>query len=788
MLAWWTRLCLLAFALAVLDSCYSQSLSTHAIVKGSVFDKKSQESIPGVSIYLQNKRLGCIADSSGAFILYVPPGQDTLVFRHVGYQMSHRALSLKPGQVINLEQSLAPQVLEGEEIRISAERFSGKMGQFRIHAPELRDMPSPLPDPIQALQTMPGVYSINDQSHFYSVHGGSYDENLIYLDGFELYQPHLVRKGIAENPSLVNPLLVKSINLHSSAFPVTFGDKMSSVLDITYRDSLKTGLSGIAKIGAIGINAALFYESPNRKTKVLSALRKVRYGYLFGVLQTQGEYSPEFVDWQFTVKQKLNDHWAFQVLGVQALSDYYLLPDNWEYKIFRMFESAYTRSDMRGLESFGFQTRLTGVRFDYAHPNGLQMRWLNSIHEQWEKEDTHISEKIYYLDTILEAPGPDHYKDKSEREHLVDADLHFKQFTSLLTTSYGQAGYRLTAGFEFKMNHTRDEITERQSETNLYGLIYQYPALNYQHGVTRRHHFWSHYIQGRYHLGEKISGSTGVRWLYASVNQEWVMQPRISLRWLYSPESEFSVAIGRYAQPPLYKELQFLRVPEKDLLIQKSDQIVVGAFKKLQPDLEIKIDVFYKKYTDLISYDLRDVRMRYSGYNDAKGYAYGVDVQLRGAFLPGQDNWLSYSYLVTREDLEGDDLGWVPRPTDRRHQISLFMQDAMEEWPNSKFHLRILYGTGYPYTWQRWMLNRDTSTYELAKGKRNHVRMQMYGRFDTGFTQTFILYDKYKLVLRQEVLNVFNHYNVLGFDFVMNRKVDLSLSGRIFNFSAEFEF
>ncbi len=787
MFAWWTKKCLLSLVL-VFGTCYAQTLSTHALVKGIVYDKKNQDAIPGVSIYLQSEQLGCLSDHSGSFRLYVPPGQDTLVFRHIGYEVSHRPLRVKPGQVIDIQQSLNPQVLKGEEIYISAERLSGKMGQFRIHAPELRDMPSPLPDPIQALQTMPGVYSINDQSHFYSVHGGSYDENLIYLDGFEIYQPHLVRKGIAENPSLVNPLLVKNINLHSSAFPVTFGDKMSSVLDITYRDSLKSGLSGIAEVGAIGINAALFYKSPNRKTQVLSALRKVRYGYLFGVLQTQGEYSPEFVDWQFTVKHKLNDHLAFQILGVGALSDYYLLPDNWEYKFFRMTESSYTRSDMRGLESFGFQTRLAGIRFDYAHPNGLQMRWLNSLYEQWEKEDTDISENIYYLDTVLEAPGPDNYKDKSLREHLVDADLSFKQLTSLFTASYGRAGVRFTAGFELKMNRTRDEMFEKQSETTLYGFIYKYPTLNYSHQTTRHHHFWSHYVQGQFHLGKRFTATTGARWLFASVNQQWVMQPRISLRWLLSDKSEFSIAVGRYAQPPLYKELQFLQVPEHNLSIQKSDQIVMGAFKKLRPDLEIKVDAFYKKYIDLISYDLRDVRMRYSGYNDARGYAYGLDVQLRGAFLPGQDNWLSYSYLVTREDLEGDDLGWVPRPTDRRHQISLFMQDAMEEWPNSKFHLRILYGTGYPYTWQHWMLNRDTSMYELAKGKRNHVRMQMYGRFDAGFTQTFILNDTYKLVLRQEVLNVFNHYNVLGFDFVMNRKVDLSLSGRILNFSAEIEF
>lgn len=216
-------------------------------------------------------------------------------------------------------------------------------------------------------------------------------------------------------------------------------------------------------------------------------------------------------------------------------------------------------------------------------------------------------------------------------------------------------------------------------------------------------------------------------------------------------------------------------------------QFTTACQRRLQDGLSLKVEAYYKRLYDLISYNLKDVRIRYSGENDAKGYVYGLDMMLQGQFLPGTDNWISYSYMVAREDITGDNDGYVPRPSDRRHQFTLYMDDRMDRFPNSKSHVRIVFGTGYPYTGTIWDYNKNNNTFNLVHGKRNGARFPVYTRFDVGLSQEFIFGNRTKMILREEILNFFNQFNVLDYGWTINRKVKYFLGGRMYNIGMQVE-
>lgn len=264
--------------------------------------------------------------------------------------------------------------------------------------------------------------------------------------------------------------------------------------------------------------------------------------------------------------------------------------------------------------------------------------------------------------------------------------------------------------------------------------------------------------------------------------------PRFQLLYRLPQNSEISLAAGFYAQPPIHKEFQFRNGPDSGLLSQKSLQFTLGFQRLLRDGLAFKVEAYFKKYRDLISYDLKDVQIRYSGENDSRGYAYGLDAFLKGSIIPGTQNWISYSYLVAREDLYDDPVGYVPRSSDRRHQFSLYNEDKMASIPWSKLFVRFVFGTGFPFTYNRWILDETSNSYQLVQGMRNGGRLPFYGRVDLGFSQEFTLGVRVQLKLREELLNLWDRRNTLGYDLAFNELVVHHMSGRIVNLGLRVEF
>jgi outer membrane receptor protein involved in Fe transport len=763
------------------------------LLKGHIVDAYTKNPLAGANIVVYNT--GTASDEKGDFILKLKSGKYKIKISYIGYHEKEIDVLLEPGYKHSpLYIELFPAILKGDSISVKAQREHRDIASYEINSQGIRNMPSPLPDALLSLRTLPGVTALNDQSSFYNVRGGNFDENLLYINGIEIYQPHIVRKGIAENPSLINSTLIKNINLRTGAFPVSYGDKLSSVLDITYKDQPQRSFSGSIEMSTVYFNTALMTQL-SKKSSILLGLRKVNYAYLYHSLQTRGNYTPDYLDFQGLMKYKLRDNLNFELLGIQASSKFQVEPLDWNYNEYYIgSEYIYKfRSLYSGKEKYEYRTKLIAATINWTLNNNIELQCNNSIFIQNESENTELEEILYYLKQGVggqyHEPNSNNYDEKAMRSRDVNAWYNNHFLTSkLLLTWHGSSFFAVNMGLELKRFKIKDSLFEYHNETTDSGKIYIDPIANYSISSSRGGHLIGSYLQSNIYMNDNLSLVTGIRWAASSLNNEQLFLPRVKLIWSPANIYKFVFAAGKYAQPPIYKEFQFREGNDENLLAQKATQYTIGLEKEFTNDLSLKIEAYYKRLYDIISYDLYDVKIRYSGYNDAKGYAYGLDAFIYGQIIPGTENWISYSYLKAREDLLFDTESYVPRPSDRRHFAAFYMEDYMKKYKNSRFFVRLVYGSGHAFTWKKYIFNHETNEFELSSGRRNNGRLHHYIRFDIGFSQTFKIYKTLNFTLREEILNLFDHVNELSYDLAFNRPVKQYLSGRIFNVGLRLEF
>ena len=758
------------------------------IVNGKIIDSKTSLPLYGANVYIKKLDIGTATDMAGNFRLSVPLGEHELNISYVGYREKTKEIIITTKvQNLFLDIKLISKVIFGDKVIVAANKLDQKITSYKIKARELKNMASPLPEALLSLKTLPGVSSLNDQSSFYNVRGGNLDENLIYINGIEIYQPQLVRKGIAENPSLVNPNLVKNLNLSTGVFPVTYGDKLSSVLDVTYQDKFTQPVSASLDIGTLGLNSSCAFQ-PNESLTAVFGLRKINYGFLFSSLQTKGNYTPDFTDFQGIINLSINRKLKLTILGFIAKSKFAVKPSKWEYKYYRVqnyFREIY-KSNFSGKEIFNYSDKIIALKINYLFRN-FSLQCQNTMYKKNEFENTNLNEELNYIKK--ELLGDIILQQESTRDHIVNNRFENNLLTSKLNLTWNiLSSLQINMGLELKNFSIQDSLFEFKQEKTDTGHVFIRTEDNYKRNSAISGLLTARFLQFKVDLLEKLTVRTGLRWTTSSLNHEYLIMPRFLLSWHLSNISELMFAAGKYAQPPIYKEFQFRDEENNGLIAQKMIQFTLGYKHFVNENMFFKLEAYYKNLYDLISYDLHDVRLIYSGENDARGYAYGFDAHLHGKFLTGATNWVSYSYLVAREDILNDNMGYLARPSDRRHQIAIYMEDHMERFPNSKTYVRIIYGSGYPFTWEKWILNKETGIYEFRKGKRNSGRLPFYGRFDIGFTQEFKITNNFHLIIREELLNAFNHVNVLDYDLAFNRKVDHYLSGRTFNLGIRIEF
>jgi outer membrane receptor protein involved in Fe transport len=759
------------------------STSQKKIITGKITDATTNRPLANTNIKIANQNLGTASDSTGKFQLFLPPGTYTIIFSYIGYHCQQKTITILPeSQSVILNISLKQKVLPGQEISIMAPTEEPRITRLDLPPAKLVTIANPLPDALISLKTLPGVSSRNDQSTFYNVRGGNYDENLIYLNDVEIYQPILVRKGIAENPSLVNPYLIQSINLRTGAFPVQYGDKLSSVLDITYREGNSETTSGMVGLSSISANL-LLEGSVGKKATWILGMRKVNYGYLLDALQTKGTYTPDFKDIQLGFTWHINSQSRLKFFGHFGDSQFKHTPESWSSTSSR---TEVTGMVLHGYESFNYKTGALGLQYNSQIIEGIHAQIGFSSFNQWERENSHIEYSITSkkIDSLYPQPETFNTSQPDSIEHFrtkLNISLHRLFFNGSLRMNQN---HQFNFGLEFNNYKFKDQLY--QTVSRISNLDFVQP-----HSIASRNVIRSIGISvyGEYYW-QPISFASirvGLRFTEFDFNKEMLLMPRLHLLFHLAEKTDLFVATGRYTQPPLYKEFRSIgQERSPDLKAQKSDQFTLGLERRWQKNMSFRIEAYYKRLWDLISYDLWDVRLVYSGKNDAIGYVYGIDAHLRGDFIPDCLAWLSYSYMVAREDLDYDDEGWVPRPSDQRHVFAATLQDKMVRFPGSRIHIRILYASGNHYTYQTVTTN-EAGEESVVFSKRNAFTTPVYRRFDIGFTQQFKL-NNFNIILREEILNLFDIYNVLGYSWINGVKMEQGLSRRTYSIGIQAEF
>jgi len=759
---------------------------------GTVADSSTGKPIPGINVYIENTQEGTTTDKDGYFHLLSTKRSGALVFKHIGFKTYKHSFHLKSDSVLTINVKLRKSVIKTDAITVEAKKGDAGISSYQIQATDIQEMATPIPDPLQVVKTFPGVSSQNDQSNFYHVRGGSYDENLIRINGFTIYQPHIVRKGFLENPSLVNPLMVKSMNLKTGGFPVTFSNKLSSVLDIEYDKKCDKTISALLDIRTTGVDAVTKLQ-PAKNLFVMAGYRKIDYGYLLDSGLKKGVYQPNYEDFQLSGIYHPAKTLSLSWFSAHASSRFKFVPES--YSNVFTFTGYHNFDYNKSHQQYNFNTRLYGLSLDYQKSDKLKLTFKSSFFQQREGEQTELNCLQRYTPHpwILTAADSmlmrEFANSKFKGQYLnCQINLHSKLFS--------QAA--IDVGVEWNNFNISSFISQYDFEINLSPYphktesdtsLYIKPSNEFVRKMGQDGQSFNWYGQAEITPTTYSLLRLGVRNSRIEHTGETLFMMRALLGFNLESGHYVSLTAGNFIQPPVYKEYLHRDEHSPALKSQKSIMYTVGIEGPFLLGTHLKAECYYKSLTDMISYEIQDVEVIYSGENDSKAKIYGFDVQLNWTSRDDLSQRVSYSYLKARENIYGDAYGYLPMLSERQHQISLYLEDKMKEFENSYMHLRILYGSGFPYTPKLMRYNEEKEEYETYYLGQRRARTPIYGRFDVGFTQKFTILDFANITLREEILNLFDHVNVLSYSPTpWNTMLKNKLSGRVYNIGMMVEF
>jgi hypothetical protein len=776
----WLICCLLTTA-----GLHAQTAGERATITGLVTDAISGQPIELVTIYIAGTNTAVETAANGRYQLFIPAEKSVeIVFSRIGYKDTRTTVAPMPART-SRQIDVALANADSEVEVIVRESKIDDSGLLREDVNQLKLLPSTTGNLESALPHLAlGVSSGSggELTSQYNVRGGNYDENLVYVNDFEIYRPQLVRAGQQEGLSFPNIDLMQSLLFSSGGFEARYGDKLSSVLDIKYKrpDSLRASV-GMSFLGGSAHIEGSFRPGKDsyRRLRYLVGARYKTNRYLLGSLDVTGEYLPNFSDIQAYITYDLNPNWQLGLLANYNRSVYQFRPNqrttgfgliNFALQLFSVFE---------GQEYNDFTTQMGGLSLTYLPDrsrNPMFLKFMLSTFSSDENERIDIAGR-YSLRQIDNNLGSDNFGDVLSELGTGKQQQYVRNFLDIrvynaehkgaieFQTDSGDDSRRSSSHFlQWNVKGQYEDINDYLNEWERldsagYSLPYDtsqvllYSVLKTRNQLSSAR--LSASVQDTYTWRQDDKGelrlSAGLRTSYWSLNQELLIAPRAQL--LYKPlagkrDLSYRLAAGYYYQPPFYREL---RAPDglvnTDVRAQKSFHVVGGMTldfymgKNNPKKFRFITEAYYKALWDLISYEIENVRIQYSGQNDAAGYATGIDMRLNGEFVPGAESWINLSLLRTRERLtgvqhfvrergsaEGMPVADVPRPSDRLMQLSVFFQDYLRNNDRFKTHVNLTVGTGLPFG-----LLDNNFVY------RNPYRFSPYHRIDIGFS--FLLWD-----------------------------------------------
>lgn len=698
------------------------------------------EAIEFATVHIAGTAIGTTSGLEGEYSLSCPAADTiTVHFSCIGYREETRRLIDASGDVtLNMRLQLTTEMLQQVEIT-ELKKQTGSIAT--IDASELRKNPDASGGSVESLlTTMAGVTGSNEMSSQYSVRGGSYDENSVYINGIEVYRPLLVSSGQQEGLSVINPDLVGAIGFSTGGYPAEYGDKMSSVLDITYREP--ESFEGSASASLMG--ATLSVGQGSKKFSQLHGIRYKRNSSLLSSMDTKGEYDPTFFDYQTNLTYRINQKLKVSLLGNIALNHYKFTPQNRTTTFGTSMDAKQFTVFFDGHEKDRFETYFGALSLDYRLSRSTNLQLLGSGYLTNELVAYDISGE-YWLD---EAGTSDVGGELGVGRYHEHARNRLKASVLSLALK-GETAINQRHTLTYGLSMQGEKIMDRSREWELrdsagFSLPSDGINLRMVYNLASNQDLSSTRIAAFAQDAWKINTAAGfltlnagVRMSYWSFNKEFLVSPRVTLGFIpeKSPSWALRFATGLYYQSPFYKEY---RMPvsdadgnqtillNKDIKSQRSFHLIAGTdytFRALNRPFKLSGEIYYKALSDLVPYEIDNLKIVYSGLNESSGYAAGIDMKLFGQFVPGSDSWVSFSLMKTSETLHGVK---VPRPTDRSYSLGLFFTDYFPKFPKLKFALRGILMDGLPSTAPR--STRD----------KGYFRMPPYKRVDIGLSYALL--------------------------------------------------
>lgn len=673
-------------------------------LKGKVIDEDGQAlELVTVSCLAQGKVT--MTNLKGQFSIDLQSADSVEVrFSMIGYGIRKRIFRRPKGK---MTVQIVMHPMEAlQEITVTQRRRQTSQTE-QLDTKDLQANPSASGNAVEELiQQQAGVSTHNELSSQYNVRGGSFDENSVYINGIEVYKPLLVSSGQQEGLSIINADMVESVGFSTGGFAAKYGDKMSSALDITYRKPKR--LEATITASLLGVTGYLGYG--NKGFAMSHGLRYKTNKYLLGSLETSGEYRPNFLDYQTYISYKPNKRWEAEVIGYISENHYNFTPETRETTFGTFADAKSFKVYFDGQEKDVFRTFFGTASITRSFSDSTKIKFLTSAFHTKEKEAYDIMGQ-YWLDDAQSSEnlGVGTYMEHA-RNYLTADVVSFK-----LVGTHRTRKHDIEAGITYKI----ERITETSREYEMrdssgYSIPHQADRLDLIYTLSAKNDAKSHrieaYVQDIYHFTKGDNFFTlnyGVRLANWSFNKETIVSPRVSLAIVpaFNHDLTFRFATGLYYQAPFYKEMRDTvtqdnltqAVLNENIKSQCSLQFITAIdyrFKMLNRPFKLSAEAYYKSLSNLIPYNVQNVKITYFGENLCSGYAAGLDLKLYGEFVPGTDSWLTFSLMSMRQKYNGQ---WIPTPTDQRYSINLHFTDYFPGTDRWKMTLRLAFADGLPF-------------------------------------------------------------------------------------------
>jgi outer membrane receptor for ferrienterochelin and colicin len=778
----------IVISLTLLSNLYASE--ERGSINGRVIDRSNGGFLSSCNIEISPGNLGTTSDKDGFYSIKLPYGTYTLTFSYLGYTKSVETVTINSDRPNKRQYAyLTSAPLDNKTVTYKEKPLNETLVQT-INTRDIRKMPTTYPDVLRAVKILPGVSSNNELSNGYNVRGGNFDENLIYLNGYEIYRPYLLRQGAEENLSLANQEMVEDIEFRNGAFSAMYGDKMASALEINYKKNFAEGVGGQSKLNLIYTGVEVHQHEGN--VSWIGGLRYANPKLFVNQQHTEGEYQPEFYDGQLLLNYDLTPKSQLEFFVLSASNSYVLEPEEWIGHYGKWSDPQQVTIEYDGRREYTIANRLAALKYRYqiGEKGFFDLSYAN--YQMIEREEINVFAD-YFDDGSAVFPGENRSYIKSRTE-LANNELKLNTNEIQSNLIYSLGLNTLRVGVRTRLvdldNRIEESFTEVSDESNPLAPH----IVNSQQSLKMNS--YNAFIQNDIRFSEKFAINHGMRYLYNEFTDEHLFSPRMSVNWRPSAINTFNFSYGKYYQPPFYYEIS--NKPEsvtKDLESQLAIHYILGWKHRWSTSLDVTIEAYYKELDNLLPFYVERVKLEYGDSNNSEGYAQGFDILMKGEVTQRLNSWLGYSYLDTKERIKGTDK-YKRRILDQEHTLRFFLQDNMPDLPHIQSHLRILFGSGYRYHMRDIVVDPVTLESSVVPNTSYTEKYPFYMKFDVGFTYDTVTKGGQKIVFLGEVQNMFFHTNVADYSWVHMASIDANYPmrivslypGRFFNIGVEVTF